>query len=162
MASKASRGAIRGCLPPSPLDSGPSSALHTQMALTFPCRVFNVSWTLNVSPSRSLDITLLLLSRLSSTQGEGCKAICELSPPGYLCVGLQTACSQLGRVGETSRCTLGPTPHCASYDGAGVGVVAGPPRLPVVHTPRRSTEESLHVQLSTLHCFSSTKVNATQ
>lgn len=134
------------------------------MALTFPCRVFNVSWMLNVFPSRSLDITLPFLSRfgLSSTQGKGCKAICELSPPGYLCVGLQTACSQLGRVGETSPSTLGTTPHSASYDGAGVGVVAGPPRLPVVHTPRRSTEESLHVQLSTLHCFSSIKVNATQ
>ena len=80
----------------------------------------NVPWMLNVFPGRSLDITLPPLSRfgLSSTHGMGCKAICELSPPGYLCVGLETVCSQLGRVGETSRSTLGTTPRCASYDEA--------------------------------------------
>ena len=119
---------------------------------------------LNVFPGRSLDITLPPLSRfgLSSTHGMGCKAIFELSPPGYLCVGLETTCSRLGQVGETSPSTLGTTPRCASYDDAGVGVVSGPPRLPVVHTPLRSTKESLHFQLSTLHCFSSIKVNVTQ
>ena len=105
-----------------------SSAPYTQMALTFPCRVFNVPWMLNVFLGHSLDTTLPLLSRfgLSSTHGTGCKAICELSSPGDLCVGLDTMCSQLGRVGETSASTLGTMPHCASYNDAGGGCHSSP------------------------------------